>query len=178
MHVASNRPPPPGWAYAPGEGLRCCVGGLFPRPHPWRADRGTYAMPIAVKHLPSPLMGEGLGGGAHRRSRAAQLLPPIPTFPHQGGRRTMTPWRIECRTLLPFSRQGEAERGSCSAGIDSLTWFLCRGGGKGYLLPLSAPSVWVRCMCAIISHPRTVEGARLRAVAPRGSLLTVDEKLL
>jgi hypothetical protein len=42
-------------------------------------------MHIARKHLPSPLTAEGSGGGG------PVLLPPIPTFPRQGGRGVYLP---------------------------------------------------------------------------------------
>jgi hypothetical protein len=38
-------------------------------------------MPIAFKHLPSPLTGEGAGGGEDSTS-----FSPIPTFPRQRGK--------------------------------------------------------------------------------------------
>jgi hypothetical protein len=38
-------------------------------------------MPIALEHLPSPLMGEGSGGGEDRTS-----FPPSPPSPAKGGR--------------------------------------------------------------------------------------------
>jgi hypothetical protein len=46
-----------------------------------RADRGRYVMRVTCAPLPSPLMGEGVGGGV-----GPVLFPPIPTFPRQGGK--------------------------------------------------------------------------------------------
>jgi hypothetical protein len=41
-----------------------------------------------VKSLPSPLTGEGAGGGARQPRLDIDCLPPIPSFPRQGGRGT------------------------------------------------------------------------------------------
>ena len=49
-------------------------------PPPPGADRDRYVMRIALKHLPSPLMGEGVGGGGSRAS------PPHPHLPPPGGK--------------------------------------------------------------------------------------------
>jgi hypothetical protein len=40
-------------------------------------------MHIALKHLPSPIKGEGAGGG-----EASAVVPPILTFPLAGGKGT------------------------------------------------------------------------------------------
>jgi hypothetical protein len=42
--------------------------------------------------IPSPSTGEGEGGGEGRWSAYAVLLPPIPTFPREGGRGKKPLW--------------------------------------------------------------------------------------
>jgi hypothetical protein len=58
-------------------------GAAFPHLNlpPPGADRGRYVATLVMQNFPSPLMGEGLGGG-----ETTAFLPPILTFPHQGGR--------------------------------------------------------------------------------------------
>src|SRR5687768_2861075 len=45
------------------------------------ADRGRYCATFGLQSLPSPLMGEGSGGG-----EGIAPLPPVLSFPRQGGR--------------------------------------------------------------------------------------------
>jgi hypothetical protein len=49
-------------------------------PPPQGADRGRYFICIAFSQLPSPLMGEGSGGGE------ASAPSPHPNLPRKGGR--------------------------------------------------------------------------------------------
>jgi hypothetical protein len=55
-------------------------GGDTDSPSPC-ADRGRYGVTSVIQLLPSPLTGEGVGGG-----ETTTLLPPILTFPHKGGK--------------------------------------------------------------------------------------------
>ena len=68
-----------------------------------------FSGPAPVSLFPPPETGEGKGGGEDRWSAQTVLLPPIPTFPRQGGRGRMprkarrksrTEWPCaQCRTL-------------------------------------------------------------------------------
>src|SRR6266446_3828738 len=62
-----------------------------------------FSGPAPVSLFPPPEMGEGEGGGAGRWRAQAVLLPPIPTFPRQGGRgRSPREARGKSRTEWPW----------------------------------------------------------------------------
>src|SRR5712692_4034031 len=60
-----------------------------------------------LQPVPSPSTGEGKGGGEGRWSPHAGLIPPIPTFPRQGGRSKTPLLQIEYRTLLTLYLGGK-----------------------------------------------------------------------
>jgi hypothetical protein len=68
-------------------------------PSPAKANRGRYVMHLALKHLPSPWMGEGAGGGEDRT-----FSPPSPPSPLAG------------EGVLPPYESLLGEGMSCSAG--------------------------------------------------------------
>ena len=51
----------------------------------WEQGHAVFRS-CAYQSFPSPSTGEGEGGGEGQWRAQATLLPPIPTFPRQGGR--------------------------------------------------------------------------------------------
>jgi hypothetical protein len=95
----------------------------------------------SVVFLPPPMMGEGWGGGGERSRSPDGLLPPIPAFPHAGGKGPKSPVRpAKYRELngpglyaTPFHHHARAGHGcvmlALSQGCDALvetsrTWHL------------------------------------------------------
>jgi hypothetical protein len=91
-HDVARAEPPSGSAFLPAS-LECPVGPEIDAVHegsmpsPLMADRGRYFIRITFEQLPSPLTGEGAGGG---EDSVPSLYPDLP--PPRGEGVLTSPW--------------------------------------------------------------------------------------